>query len=166
MVAARPPRLLVTDRKTEDRMKAVIVTVLVVGVLACGVSPIGEEPTGGDPALDDPGVGRSVALSSSALGPHDWLLEGLVPHGLSGGAAVAVAPAPAATPQSATTCATVVYCDAPGPDGTRCVQKPGCNLNDAADQCASEAPRECFRVVCPWVLVGHDGRRLINGACL
>lgn len=146
-------------------MKAVMVTVLVGGVLACGVNPIDEEPTGADPALDHPGVGRSVALSSSGLGPHDWLLEGLVPHRLTGGGAP-VAVAPAATPQQAITCTTVAYCDAPGPDGTRCVQNPGCNLNDAADQCAAEAPRECFRIVCPWVLVGHDGRRLINGACL
>jgi hypothetical protein len=128
-------------------MKAFAVTVFAV-VSACAASPDVEVP-GTSPAVVD--------LSSREQLIGDWVVEGSEP--------AAAGPIAGPVPQrGAITCVVVQYCDAPGPDGTRCVQK-GCNVLDALTECSIEAPRECARVVCPFVFVGPGGKRFQNGSC-
>jgi hypothetical protein len=42
----------------------------------------------------------------------------------------------------------------------------GCDVLEALTECSIEAPRECSRVVCPFVFVGPGGKRFRNGSCL
>jgi hypothetical protein len=130
-------------------MKTLAVMVFAVCGSACGVIQIVE-----DPAVDSVVM---VDLSSREQLIGDWVVEGREPAA-SGGV---VAPR---GPTGRITCVVVQYCDAPGPDGTRCVQT-GCNVLDALTECSIEAPRECSRVVCPFVFVGHGGKRFQNGTC-
>jgi hypothetical protein len=145
MAADRQPR--VAGNK-ENRMKTLAVMVFVVGVSACAAMP-DVETAGTGPAVVD--------LSSREQLIGDWVVEGKEPAAAGG----------FVTPRSAigpTSCVVVQYCDAPGPDGTRCVQT-GCSVQDALTECTIEAPRECYRVVCPFVFVGPGGKRFQNGSC-
>lgn len=130
-------------------MKTLAVVVFAVCGSACGVIPI----------VGDPAVASLVMvdLSSREQLIGDWVVEGREPAA-SGGV---IAPRSAIGP---ITCVVVQYCDAPGPDGTRCVQS-GCNVLDALTECSIEAPRACSRVVCPFVFVGPGGKRFLNGSC-
>ena len=130
-------------------MKTLAVMVFVVCGSACGVIPIVE-----DPAVDSPAV---VDLSSREQRIGDWVVEGREPAAAGG----IVAPR---GPTGPITCVVVQYCDAPGPDGTRCVQN-GCNVIDALTECSIEAPRECARIVCPFVFIAPGGKRFLNGSC-
>lgn len=156
-------------------MKAVMVMVLAVGASACGVDSLDGDRAGDDPGVESPGTAppgaeNPVALSSRELGAQDWLIEGLAPESptatdtAAGDDVVAGAAAAPGAVTPATRCVIVMYCDAPGPDGTRCVQQ-GCSLIDALDECADEAPRECLHLTCPWVLVARGGKRFVNGSC-
>ena len=133
-------------------MKTLAVMVFAVCGSACGVIPIVE-----DPAVDSLVM---VDLSSREQLIGDWVVEGREPAA-QGAVSGAVPPRGAIGPA---TCVIVQYCDAPGPDGTRCVQN-GCNVLDALTECSIEAPRECSRVVCPFVFVGPNGKRFLNGSC-
>lgn len=62
-------------------------------------------------------------------------------------------------------CSIVQFCNAPGADGTRCLQR-GCSLGAALAECSDEAPRVCGTPVCPWIFVASDGSRFLNGSCL
>jgi hypothetical protein len=131
-------------------MKTLAVVVCAVSASACAASP-DIEMSGTGPAIVD--------LSSRAQLIGDWVIEGrepAPPGAVSGG----VMPRAAIGP---VTCVVVQYCDAPGPDGTRCVQN-GCSVPDALTECSIEAPREC-RIVCPFVLIGPGGKRFLNGSC-
>jgi hypothetical protein len=133
-------------------MKTLAVVVFAVCVAGCAASPDVEVP-GTSPAVVD--------LSSREQLIGDWVVEGREPAApVAGGGAVA--PRGAIGP---VTCVVVQYCDAPGPDGTRCVQN-GCDVLEALTECTIEAPRECSRVVCPFVFVGPGGKRFQNGSCL
>ena len=134
-------------------MKTLAVMVFAVCVSACGTIPVVEEP-----GMDSSVV---VDLSSREQLIGDWVVEGREPAA-QGGLSGAV---PSRGPIGPITCVVVQYCDAPGPDGTRCVQT-GCNVQDALTECSIEAPRECARVVCPFVFVGPGGKRFQNGTCL
>lgn len=107
--------------------------------------------------IDGPGTSPAIVdLSSREQLIGDWVVEGSKP-----------AAGPIAGPvaqRGPITCVVVQYCDAPGPDGTRCVQN-GCSVLDALTECSVEAPRECARVVCPFVFVGPGGKRFLNGSC-
>lgn len=126
-------------------MKTLGVMVFAGCVSACAASPDVEVP-GTSPAVVD--------LSSHEQLIGDWVVEGSDP----------AAAGPVAQ-RGPTSCVVIQYCDAPGPDGTRCVQT-GCNVQDALTECTIEAPRECARVVCPFVFVGTGGKRFQNGTCL
>ena len=131
-------------------MKSLAVMVCLVCATACGANPV-----------DGPGTepGTVVDLSSHEQVIGDWVVEGPnpVPDPTSGGERDGTDPPPAG-------CVVVQYCDAPGPDGTRCVQT-GCGVLDALTACAREAPRQCLRITCPFVFVGPGGKRFKNGAC-
>jgi len=130
-------------------MKTLAVMVFAGCVSACAASPDLELP-GTSPAVVD--------LSSREQLIGDWVVEGADP----------VASGPVTGPvahRGPTSCVVIQYCDAPGPDGTRCLQV-GCNVLDALAECTIEAPRECARVVCPFVFVGPGGKRFQNGTCL
>lgn len=62
-------------------------------------------------------------------------------------------------------CSIVQFCNAPGSDGTRCLQR-GCDLGTALAECSREAPQVCGTPVCPWIFVASDGSRFLNGSCL
>lgn len=62
-------------------------------------------------------------------------------------------------------CSIVQFCNAPGSDGTRCLQQ-GCDLGTALAECSREAPAVCGTPVCPWIFVASDGSRFLNGSCL
>ena len=130
-------------------MKPLAVMVFAGCVSACAASP-DIEMSGTSPAVVD--------LSSREQLIGDWVVEGSDP----------VAAGPVAGPvahRGPTSCVVIQYCDAPGPDGTRCLQI-GCNVLDALTECSIEAPRQCARVVCPFVFVGPGGKRFQNGTCL
>jgi hypothetical protein len=131
-------------------MNTLAVMVLAVWVSACAASPDIELP-GTSPAVVD--------LSSREQLIGDWVVEGRSPA--PGAMAGGVSPR---GPIGPTTCVVVQYCDAPGPDGTRCVQN-GCSALDALTECSNEAPRQC-RIVCPFVFIGPGGKRFLNGSCL
>lgn len=133
-------------------MKTLAVMVFAVCGSACATGP-DIEMSGTSPAIVD--------LSSREQLIGDWVVEGREPVA-SGAAGGTVSPRGALGP---TTCVVVQYCDAPGPDGTRCVQN-GCDVIEALTECSIEAPRECSRVVCPFVFVGPGGKRFRNGSCL
>jgi hypothetical protein len=63
-------------------------------------------------------------------------------------------------------CSIVQFCNAPGTDGTRCLQQ-GCDLITALNECSAEAPAVCGTPVCPWIFVALDGSRFVNttGTC-
>jgi hypothetical protein len=63
-----------------------------------------------------------------------------------------------------TNCSIVQFCDAPGADGTRCLQQ-GCTLDQAAAECDREVPQICGTGKCPWILVTTDGRRFVKDTC-
>src|SRR5215468_3006682 len=133
-------------------MKTLTVMVFGLCVSACGANPVVEHPV--------------ADIAFSDLRMEDWLLEGISPavhtaidDGASDAVPVEVASAPA------TRCSIVQFCNAPGRDGTRCLQQ-GCGPVDALVECAREAPAVCGWPVCPWVFVARDGRRFINGSCL
>jgi hypothetical protein len=63
-------------------------------------------------------------------------------------------------------CSIVQFCNAPGADGTRCLQQ-GCSLTAAQDECTRESLQFCGTPVCPWIFVASDGTRFRNttGVC-
>lgn len=64
----------------------------------------------------------------------------------------------------AVSCSIVQFCNAPGSDGTRCLQQ-GCSLGAAQDECSRESRSVCGTPVCPWVFVALDGTRYFNTSC-
>ena len=66
---------------------------------------------------------------------------------------------------NAANCSIVQFCDAPGADGTRCLEQPGCTLDQAAAECDREVPTVCGTGKCPWILVLTDGRRFVKDTC-
>src|SRR5262249_36534332 len=106
-------------------MKTLAVMVFTVCVSACGTIP----------AVEVPGMDNSVVVDlwsrEQLIG--DWVVEGKEPAA-QGALPGAVPPRGAIGP---ITCVIVQYCDAPGPDGTRCVQN-GCNVQDALTECTIE----------------------------
>lgn len=55
-------------------------------------------------------------------------------------------------------CSIVQYCNAPGADGTRCIQQ-GCSLSAALSECEVETYNVCGTPVCPWIFVDLNGVR-------
>ncbi|HEX8114045.1 MAG TPA: hypothetical protein VF516_40210 [Kofleriaceae bacterium] len=134
-------------------MKALAVMVFAVCISACGAIQVD-----GDPGSDSPVV---VDLSSHEQRIGDWVVEGRDPAPPD--AVSDAVPRPSAA--GPVSCVVIQYCDAPGPDGTRCVQK-GCSVQEALTECTIEAPRECHPLVCPFVFLGHGGVRFNNGECM
>lgn len=134
-------------------MKSLTGMVFVLWVSACGATPVVEHPV-------------VVDTTSGDVRMEDWLIEGLWPSAqiaADDGAADAAPVQDAAAP--AASCSTVQFCNAPGPDGTRCVQQ-GCDVVTALVACSHAAPAVCGWPACPWTFVARDGRRFINGSCL
>jgi hypothetical protein len=65
----------------------------------------------------------------------------------------------------AVSCSIVQFCNAPGTDGTRCLQQ-GCSLTAALAECTTESRAVCGTPVCPWIFVAIGGARFLNGSCL
>ena len=55
-------------------------------------------------------------------------------------------------------CSIVQYCNAPGSDGTRCIQQ-GCSFQAAREECINEGWNVCGTPVCPWKFVDLNGVR-------
>ena len=58
--------------------------------------------------------------------------------------------ADAPTDGVAANCSIVMYCDASGTEGTRCVQQ-GCSLVTAQNECKLEARSVCGTIICPFI---------------
>lgn len=56
-------------------------------------------------------------------------------------------------------CSVVTTCNAPGSDGTRCRQQPGCTAGAARLECALESVAVCGAAVCPVILIRLNGTR-------
>lgn len=126
-------------------MKTLMMTVFALCVSACAASPTGDV--------------------SSGQGVTDWQIEdpAAAPAAVDSSTADAAPVQGAITP--AVSCSIVQFCNAPGSDGTRCLQQ-GCSLDTALAECSREAPAVCGTPVCPWIFVALDGRRFLNGSCL
>jgi len=55
-------------------------------------------------------------------------------------------------------CSIVQFCDAPGTDGTRCLQQ-GCSFDAARTECINEGWAVCGTPKCPWALIDLNGVR-------
>ena len=129
-------------------MTRFMLTVFVFGMSAC--------------ALEPTEVSKQEVQSNDMAG---WTIEDPSNTGdATAGEASSVSPENAAVPH--VSCSIVQFCNAPGADGTRCLQQ-GCSLTAALNECSVEAPRVCGTPVCPWIFVALDGRRFINttGQC-
>jgi hypothetical protein len=129
----------------EDGMKTLMMTVFALCVSACATSPADNVSSGGvtDWQIMDPATSPAAAVND----------------GNADAAPVQDAITPAAS------CSIVQFCNAPGSDGTRCLQQ-GCSLATAQAECSREAPAVCGTPVCPWIFVALDGTRFLNGSCL
>src|SRR5688572_11171600 len=63
------------------------------------------------------------------------------------------------SPDLAANCSIVQFCNAPGPEGTRCVQQ-GCDGPTAEAECVREARTICGPPVCPFIFVDLNGRHI------
>lgn len=126
-------------------MKTLMMTVFALCVSACAATPTGD--------------------GTSGRGMTDWQIEdpAASPAAADTGAADAAPVQDAITPRAS--CSIVQFCNAPGSDGTRCLQQ-GCSLSAAQAECSREAPAVCGTPVCPWIFVASDGTRFLNGSCL
>lgn len=64
-----------------------------------------------------------------------------------------------ATSHDLVNCSVVTTCNAPGNDGTRCRQQPGCSVATARLECALESISTCGVAVCPVILIKLNGTR-------
>jgi hypothetical protein len=120
-------------------MKTLMMTLFVACVAACAQ---GDDPSSWTP--EDPSATPPEATASDALsaGPTGDVI------------------------QPRASCSIVQFCNAPGADGTRCLQQ-GCSLTAAQNECTTESINICGTPVCPWIFVASDGTRFINttGRC-
>jgi len=58
----------------------------------------------------------------------------------------------------AANCSIVQWCNAPGSDGTRCIQQ-GCSFDAARTECINEGWAICGTPLCPWALIDTNGVR-------
>jgi hypothetical protein len=61
-------------------------------------------------------------------------------------------------------CSVVEYCNAPGSDGSRCLQQ-GCTLTAAIAECETETRQVCGTPRCPWIFVATGGARFTRTPC-
>ena len=130
-------------------MKTLMMTVFAVCFAGCAMEPTTESAS-------------TDQLQSSAVGDWHRITQPLA--ATDTGAADDAAPVEDAINPHAN-CSIVQFCNAPGSDGTRCLQR-GCSLGAALAECSDEAPRVCGTPVCPWIFVASDGSRFLNGSCL
>jgi hypothetical protein len=69
--------------------------------------------------------------------------------------------APTGTIEPRANCSIVQFCNAPGSDGSRCIQQ-GCSLADAEAECQRETVTVCGAPTCPWALVETNGTKLFE----
>jgi hypothetical protein len=116
---------------------------------ACGVAepPVeASEPRLAEPNIAEPSGTQEESLSTGPADPEDMRDNASEPPGL------------------AANCSIVQFCNAPGADGTRCLQR-GCGRIDAEVECLDEAIRICGAPLCPTIFVESNGNRrdLCNG---
>jgi hypothetical protein len=115
--------------------------------VACAVEPVGQEPRQDTP--DD----------ESTRGKGD------APATPTGRNADAPARAEAEDPATGYSgCSIVQYCNAPGLNGTVCLQQ-GCSVAAARSECRSESKYVCGSPVCPWEFIASDGQHFLDPSC-
>jgi hypothetical protein len=129
---------------------------LMMTVFAAGIAACAMQPTTETTATDE--------LQTTSLGDWHRVTQPIATGDPTAGDVSDSAPIEdAINPRAG--CSIVQFCNAPGSDGTRCLQQ-GCSLGAALDECSREAPAVCGRPVCPWIFVASDGSRFLNGSCL
>jgi hypothetical protein len=109
----------------------------------------------------------SMAACAQVDDLNSWTPEdpAAAPQPASASDAVSASPTQDAI-QPRASCSVVQFCNAPGADGTRCLQQ-GCSLTAAQNECTTESFNVCGTPVCPWIFVASDGTRFVNttGRC-
>ena len=127
-------------------MKTLMVTVFAFAALTATLSACALDPAGEEPKTEvQSNVQPSLKLEFSAAALEDAMAKQTLSASSAEDAANLTA-----------NCSIVQFCNAPGSDGTRCVQQ-GCSVQAAFDECVTETFNVCGAPSCPWKLV------LLNG---
>ena len=118
-----------------------IIAIATLAMSACAFAPTGKDPTSQDPAGAPLNADRADDPSPVADDPA-------APPEIESSPDVTIPP-PAG-------CSVVQFCNAPGSEGTRCVQQ-GCTVKPAVTECKAEVPPICGTPVLPWIFVTSDG---------
>jgi len=140
-------------------MKLLTMMLFAVGTAACTVNP--PEATQSSPPVVD--VGRfhlepASPAASSSPATADETSDSEAVSSLT----AADPSGDAITPR--VNCSIVQFCNAPGSDGTRCLQQ-GCTFDQAAVECINETSTVCGSASCPWIFVASDGERFTITPC-
>jgi len=141
-------------------MKLLAMTLFTISITACTATP--PEATQSSPITADVGPYHLEPAAPAASSPAtaDDPSDG---QEVSSQAADTTDPsADVITPRAG--CSVVQFCNAPGSDGTRCVQQ-GCTLEDAFVECLNETASVCGQASCPWILVESSGARDVITPC-
>ena len=118
------------------RVYSVSVMIALMATLsACGVDPVRGPPG------DDPGSVQADEQAATSSDTADLAASGTPTDDAIG-------------PRAG--CSVVQFCNAPGSDGTRCLQQ-GCSVQTAVTECKNEVPGVCGSPVSPWIFVTLNG---------
>lgn len=141
------------------RLSGSLVVAALLTILSCDLDPAAEQPMvgapGGEPEqpmAEAPGEEperTTLEDSPEVLSPADDEEASAIEPG---GDVASIAP----------NCSVVEYCNAPGADGTRCLQR-GCSLGTAENECKREARIVCGSTRCPLIFVKSGGIRVRLG---
>lgn len=117
------------------------IAILVTAVCACAA----DAPDANEAQLDEPAMHAEIGITETVDQASSTRL-----------AAELATPG---TDDVLANCSVVTTCNAPGGDGTRCRQQPGCTVGAARLECALESIVVCGAAVCPVVLIKLNGTR-------
>jgi len=133
------------------RMNGVIMMMSALAVIltACALEPPSRDRRG----LDQAGAGAGGDILRSDSDDIRSLVSGAPGADVSTNASSldGSIPPPA-------NCSIVQFCNAPGSDGTRCLQQ-GCSVAAAISECRAETQTVCGGHTCPWIFVTSSGQR-------